>query len=166
MTRVRPLRAIHRSRGVSMVEVLVSVVVLSVGILGNAALYFTALQAKSTALARMQAVNLVNDMADRIRANHTAGPAYEIAPATVAPLPQVNCVATNSGQSTVCTPAEMAAADLYLWSTAVGSALSGKAIRSIAVDMSTAPPTYTIMITWPSTAAGSSTLSHLLRVQI
>jgi type IV pilus assembly protein PilV len=149
-----------------MVEVLVSVVVLSVGILGNAALYFTALQAKSTALSRMQAVNLVNDMADRIRANHTAGLAYKIAPTTTAPLPQVNCVATSTGQSAVCTAAEMAAADLYLWSTAVGSALSGKATRSIAVDTSTAPPTYTIMIIWPATAAGTSNLRHVLRVQI
>jgi len=153
-------------RGVSMVEVLVSVVVLSVGILGNAALYFTALQAKTTALSRMQAVNLVNDMADRIRANRTAGPAYEIAATKAAPSPTVNCVDTSTGKSTVCTPTEMAAADLYLWSTSVGSALSSKATRSIAVDVSTAPPTYTIMITWPATVAGTSNLRHLLRVQI
>ena len=48
----------HRSRGVGIVEVLVALVVIGVGMLGVASLYVISLQAKTSAGARMQAVNL------------------------------------------------------------------------------------------------------------
>ena len=67
-----------RMSGFSIVEVLVALVVLAVGMLGIAALYVESLRAGRTAVYRTQAVNLASDMADRIRANRTAGDAYEL----------------------------------------------------------------------------------------
>ncbi len=59
-----------------MVEALVSLVVLSIGLLGIAALYLDSLRAGRTAIYRTQAVNLAADLADRVRANRGAGVAY------------------------------------------------------------------------------------------
>ena len=56
-------------RGFSLIEVLVALVVLSIGMLGIAALYVDSLRSGRTAIHRTQAVILVSDMAERIRAN-------------------------------------------------------------------------------------------------
>ncbi len=55
--------------GFSMMEVLVTVVVLSIGLLGLAGLQSTALRNNHSAYHRSQAAILAEDMADRIRAN-------------------------------------------------------------------------------------------------
>ena len=59
-------------RGFSLIEVLVALVVLSVGLLGLAALQSTAAQFNASAYSRSQATILAYDMADRIRANREA----------------------------------------------------------------------------------------------
>src|SRR5690606_4205963 len=66
----------RRMHGFTLVESLVSLVVLSVGMIGIAALYTQGLGAGRTAQYRSLAVNLVADMADRIRANRLALGAY------------------------------------------------------------------------------------------
>ena len=55
---------------------LVALVVLSVGMIGIAALYGQGLGASRTALYRTHAVNLAADMADRIRVNRRGGASY------------------------------------------------------------------------------------------
>ena len=61
-----------RQQGFTLVEVMVALIVLSVGMLGIAALFTQGLSAGRTAIFRTQAVNLVSDLADRIRANRSA----------------------------------------------------------------------------------------------
>jgi prepilin-type N-terminal cleavage/methylation domain-containing protein len=56
-------------RGMSLIEVLVALVILSVGLLGIAQLLIHGMRTSHAALLRTQAVNLVADMAERIRAN-------------------------------------------------------------------------------------------------
>jgi type IV pilus assembly protein PilV len=56
-------------RGFSMVEVLVAIVITSLGMLGVAGLQAMSLRASSGALYRAQAALYANDMADRMRAN-------------------------------------------------------------------------------------------------
>lgn len=58
-----------RTGGFSLLEVLIALVVLSVGLLGLAALQATGLRSSSSALQRNQAVLFASDMADRMRAN-------------------------------------------------------------------------------------------------
>jgi len=53
----------------SLVEVLVALVVLSTGLLGVAQVLIHGMRTSHAALLRTQAVNLVADMAERIRAN-------------------------------------------------------------------------------------------------
>lgn len=57
------------SRGFSLIEILVTIVIVSVGLLGYAALQMGGLSQTHAALFRSQATISTNDMADRIRAN-------------------------------------------------------------------------------------------------
>lgn len=59
----------HTQQGATLLEVLVAVVILSVGLLGMAGLQATSVQANQGAYYRSQASILANDMADRMRAN-------------------------------------------------------------------------------------------------
>ena len=56
-------------RGVGMIEVLVSILVLGVGALGVATMQLTGLKYNTGSHGRSQAVFMANDMMDRIRAN-------------------------------------------------------------------------------------------------
>jgi type IV pilus assembly protein PilV len=96
-------------RGVSIVEALVALLVLSIGMLGIAVMYLESLKANRTALSRTMAIQLVNDMADRIRANRSARDKYKLAsgekPATV----KTKCDTDN------CTADDLAVYDLNEW---------------------------------------------------
>lgn len=59
-------------RGFTLVEILVTVVLISVGLLGVAALQLTTLRGNQEAYVRSQASVLANDILDRIRANPNA----------------------------------------------------------------------------------------------
>ena len=100
----------ERAQGFSIVEVLVALVVLSIGMLGIAALYVESLRAGRTAVYRTQAVNLASDMADRIRANRNARDAYALA-ANDSPTVQ-DCAPPTP---VVCTEAELAEDDMARW---------------------------------------------------
>jgi type IV pilus assembly protein PilV len=145
--------------GFTLVEVLVALVILSVGMLGIAALYLEGLRASRDALVRTQAVALAADMADRIRANRyiVAGAgAYD--PALVTAAQVAACETAGS----TCTPSQMYANDLYRWQQAVQAALpAGTAAVAFAIVNS--QPTYTITVTWtqpgdPTTASYSLTV--------
>jgi len=152
--------------GVGMVEVLVAVVVIGVGMLGIASLYVTTLQAKTTALSRLKAVNLAYDIADRIRANPTAGNAYAVSSGTTLTAPSQTCLATD------CTPAQIAAADLYAWSTQITSASNGlpggsyvKRSISFTNRTATTPQIFKIDLIWREASTASSDLKYSMTVQ-
>jgi len=64
--------AARHQRGVSLIEVLVTIVVLSVGLLGTASLQLTTLQTHQRAYSRTQATNIAYTIADLARANRSA----------------------------------------------------------------------------------------------
>lgn len=69
-----------RQRGLGLLEVLVSIVVLALGLLGLAALQITALKGGHGAYLRSQASLLAYDMGDRLRAaRDTGAPNYVVA---------------------------------------------------------------------------------------
>jgi len=69
------------ANGFTMVELLVAVLVLSIGLLGLAGLQAAGLRNNQSAYLRSQATILAYDVADRMRANHVAADAgaYNIA---------------------------------------------------------------------------------------
>jgi type IV pilus assembly protein PilV len=135
--------------GFTIIEVLVALVVLSVGMLGIAGLYVVTLQAGGTAIYRTQAVNLASDMADRIRANRTAGTAYQDGAA--------GALACTGAGAVDCLPADLAADDVLQWNTELAEALPN-GTGDIAVAGGGAPFTYTITVSWsePGQATAST----------
>jgi len=83
------------SKGVSLIEVLISVLVLSIGILGMAGLQMSAKQTNFDALQRSTASGLVQDMVERMRANPGALSDYVADPV----VPGTNCTITACGAS-------------------------------------------------------------------
>jgi len=127
--------------GFSLVEVLIALVIMSVGMLGIAGLYVQSLQAGRTAMFRHFAVTLAGDVADRIRANPTAGVAYNHA---------ANATGTNNNCVTggvVCNSADMAANDIFLWQAQADDTLPAGAI-AVVVNAGVNPPTYQITVGW------------------
>jgi type IV pilus assembly protein PilV len=59
----------HRSAGFSLVEVLISIVILSVALLGTAGLTAASLKSTNASYYRSQATVLADDILDRMRAN-------------------------------------------------------------------------------------------------
>ncbi len=62
----------QQNRGATMIEVLVAIVVLSIGLLGLAGLQMTSLQSNHSAYLRSQATLLAYDLSDRMRARAVA----------------------------------------------------------------------------------------------
>jgi len=90
--------AIHsiRQRGASMIEVLVTIVIIAFGLLGMAGLQSRLQVSEMEAYQRAQALVLLNDMASRISTNRKAAASYA---GTVAAKvkPDANCAADFSG---------------------------------------------------------------------
>ncbi len=61
-----------KQTGSTLIEVLITVLVLSIGLLGMATLQFDAMKLNHDSFLRSQAVNLAYDMSDRIRSNRSA----------------------------------------------------------------------------------------------
>jgi type IV pilus assembly protein PilV len=135
----------RRQRGVTMIESLVALVILSVGMLGIAGLYVSGVKAGRSALLRTQAVNLASDMADRIRANRAAAAAYDIDTYAGEPEDQ-GCI------NAACTAEELAEDDLFRWQAAVEATLPGRPLATIDVQLIEADPIetdrYTVTVTW------------------
>jgi type IV pilus assembly protein PilV len=146
----------HRQQGFSLVEVMVALVVLAVGMLGIAGLYVTTLKSGGGAIYRMQAVNLATDLADRIRVNRLANVQYAAAAANN------NCYGAGSVD---CTPAQMAANDLFVWLAQVQdpNILPG-GNGAVVVNGAAAPYTYQITVSW--TEQGGTAMSYVLTLQI
>lgn len=129
--------ASHRTqRGFSLVEVLIALIILSVGMLGIAGLYVQSLQAGRTSMLRHNAVTMAGDVADRIRSNPRAGIAYEGAGA------DKSCVAMDID----CSEADMASHDIFLWNQQADDSMPNGQVTITFNGV--VPAEYTIAVTW------------------
>jgi type IV pilus assembly protein PilV len=136
---------------VSLVETLVALVVLSVGLLGVAALLLQSVRGSRTALLRTQAVNLVSDMADRIRANVGAGDAYATAQYGADGAEEHGCAPKKDVAGGPCSPVELAEDDLARWRAQVQDALPGDPsadVEYVAAPSAGTPERYVVSVAW------------------
>jgi type IV pilus assembly protein PilV len=111
-----------RQLGFSMLEVLVSMVVLSTGLLGVANLQVTAMRGNQGAYLSSVAAQQAQDMAERLNANPAGVAANQYdAVDTSIPTVAVDC------QSASCSPAQLALYDRNRWNTANQASLPGGA---------------------------------------
>ena len=105
------LKLNKKQQGLSLIESMVALLVISVGLLGIAALQVTSMKQNNSALHHSQAVWVGYNMADRIRANFTQFDSYD---------------GTNTSNdynqeciNQACTAAQLVVADQAEWATAI-----------------------------------------------
>jgi len=108
-------------RGVTLVEAMIALLVISIGLLGIASLQLTAMSQNTSALNHSQAVWIAYNMSDRIRANID----------NVGDAVRYNGIDTDIGYSQDCTsnscnPLQMVTADAADWTTMVQNLPKGR----------------------------------------
>lgn len=114
----------HRfSSGFTLIEVLVTLIVMSVGLLSLAGLQVIGLRSNHSAYLRSQATIQSYDIMDRMRVNMDAirdGQYHQPTVAGSGGAENSSCETTTG-----CAPAEMAAHDLFRWNQAIADVLPG-----------------------------------------
>jgi type IV pilus assembly protein PilV len=132
--------------GFTLVEAMVSLVVLAVGMLGIAGLYMESLRSGHMAVSYTNAVTLAADMADRIRANPSAVNNY---------IGAGNGNGTAGGNNNCvngiadCTSAQMALDDLFWWYEDVKTLMPVGRTAEVAVVNNPPVDQYTVTLSWP-----------------
>lgn len=164
-----------RAAGFSLLEALITMVVLIFGLMGMAKMTAVAVSTNHSAYLRSQAVLQAHNMADRMYANnpriynknaadvHADNYAGISAPADTKPSP--DCYAVS------CTPAQIAAYDAWQWNTANALLLpSGEG--SVVCPADPCAGLFTIRLDWkeidptnPDNATGLNTMSFSYEVK-
>lgn len=138
MSRVRALM-----RGYSLLEVLISLVILSIGLLALAGMQLVSMRSSTGSYLRTQAAATAQDIQERIFVNPKTPNNYELTnPATVPAAPGTNCATAD------CTTKQLADWDLYNWYTN-----SAKLLPSFRTTITCSPAPC------PTSSTGSATMT-------
>lgn len=130
--------------GFSMIEILVTIVIISIALLGSAGLQAYSLKTNQGGQFRNQAAFLVADIVERMEANKKY--AADIASLTVYGDSASMTTSTTDCSSTNCTAAQLAAYDMTQWQANIASAVpSGTGTVS---GVAGNPATYSITVNW------------------
>jgi len=102
-------------KGLSLIEVLVTITITSIGLMGLISLQMQAVRATNDAGNRSQAVWVWNDMANRIRANKVASSSYAIDGPIDCGVPAIICSSFHNGTGLVNPAASCTGAELAIW---------------------------------------------------
>ena len=147
--RLQPASMPHQVRGMSLIEVMVSVLVLAVGLLGVAATQSLALRGGQGSLESSQAVMQASSVAEAMRANRTNAASYN--------LSSMTCAAPGG--------AGLAGADIDAWIGSLKSTIGNNA--NTCGQIAGCPDACVITVQWDdSRAGGSSTRTLVTRTRI
>ncbi len=123
-------RGMHSHRGFTLIEVLVTFVILSIGLLGIVSLQALSKTSQHQGIQRTRAVAIADALLEQIRINPAGLTTYAfgltpLGGGTIGTEPSPDCV------TGACDPNEMAAHDLWVWEQAIDGA-------SVTVDGGTA----------------------------
>ncbi len=155
----------RKSSGFTLIEVLITIIVVSISLLGLAGLQISGLRANIVSEARSNATILANDIAERIRANQLGANQYTAittAEQDCSEQPAPFCSNYNDGTAygaTECDPDEMATFDSWVWACGMPTAANVKpggvtnallnGAGSVSCDGACSPGSpHTITITW------------------
>jgi len=116
----------NTQRGVTLVEAMIALLVISVGLLGIASLQLTAMNQNASSLHNSQAVWYAYNMSDRIRANISEFDTYKDKD-TASSTPK-DCM------SFYCIPGHMVDSDIADWATMVGNLPGGRGMIGFNAD--------------------------------
>ncbi|WKE64959.1 type IV pilus modification protein PilV [Gallaecimonas kandeliae] len=147
----------RHSRGFSLLEVLVALVVLSFGILGAVAMQLAAKRGSFGALEKTQATFLANDYIERARGNALGLTAY----AGTLGSGQTVASASSCSRASTCSSAALAAWDRYQWNQELLGARTKEAGSNLPVlenavgCVSVAANLITVTLSWDGVQASS-----------
>lgn len=160
----------QRYRGFSLLEVMIALVIFSVGILGMAGLLMLSVRTNHSAYLRSQAGFLAQGMADRMRLNMPAlwANGYNLAYPVTGTVP--GCTTASP-----CTIAQIVTRDSIVWSNSlnqllpaptaqIGCALNAGALMPTAAEIIDRAPfngLCTVTITWSEASLNSDTPANL-----
>jgi type IV pilus assembly protein PilV len=161
---IHAVRAQRRSRGFSLLEVLISMIILSFGLLGMVGLQATALQVNHQARIQATAGSLAHELAEMMRGNKdvgllTTGNPYMGQYFPSDPLPSSSSYCLNvAPAATPCSNAtEIAAAQMTEWLTRVRAELPNAYVK-VCVDSEPFDSNGTPHFNCTSTGAGATTV--------
>lgn len=159
-------RAYRRARGFSLMEVMVALVVSTVGLLGLAKMEALALSSTSVAGSRSLAAIEAASLAAAMHANPgywaSGGALPVITISAGSPYPIVTSCLNNPGTPS-CIPANMMAWDLNAWSTSLNQVLPGSlATITCSPGGAGSPVTCTIQLQWTENGVAVSAQQSLM----
>lgn len=160
------MKTANSSRGFTLIEVLIAILVLAIGLLGMASLTMTSLQSNQGAYLRSQASLLSFDIVERMRANWTEATTTNsyVLTASAAATSDPGCAASG------CIASQQAQLDLSQWRADLANSIPG----ATAV-ISRTNNQYTITISWQESSAlnrgttqqnSAESLSYTMRVDL
>ena len=141
----------NKQQGFTLLEVLIALLVLSIGLLGLAALQTTGLRSNEMASMRTTSTMLAYDISDRMRANPQGilDGDYVINTGPITGTP-TDCTSND------CTTAQLALYDLDQWKDAVATLPGGLGD----ITQTAGPPlTHTITVRWDENRTGATELN-------
>lgn len=100
------MKNIHE-KGIGLVEVIVALLLLSIGVLGFSMLQIRAMEASLDASKRIQAMNLARDLSERMRANKSGFDQYKTS-INANKVNETGCVGSASAYTPSCNAEKMA----------------------------------------------------------
>lgn len=130
-------------QGFSMLEILITLVLIATALLGTAGLQVIAMKVNKGSQFRTQAIFLASDMAERMEANKAESVlgTYAIAATSAVSAAAVDCSAV------ACSSANLASWDMNQWGQAITN-LMPQPTWSITQTVAGNPSTYSIVISW------------------
>jgi type IV pilus assembly protein PilV len=144
-----PMSTLRAQRGTTLLEVLVTIVILAIGLLGLAGLQTRLQASEMEAYQRAQALILLNDMASRITTNRANAASYAAAAPTTAPLG-----GTGACPTTTATRQQIDAGDWCKALQGAGETLGGNNVgamiggRGCVEAIAAAPGEYLVTVAW------------------
>lgn len=130
------MKRIDRQQGVTLIEIVVTVLIMSIGLLGLAALQNTSMKLAYDSYLRTQAAFLAYDLIDRIRANPDT--TYQLSPG--ATISAKDCFSGDT-----CTPSDLRQYDLYHWKKQAETLLPDATLE---LEFDSAFSTYSMKLKW------------------
>lgn len=136
--------------GFTIIETLAALLVVAVGVIGVAALYYDNVHATPGDALHTQAAELAEEIAERVRSNKEGRVGF---------ASTIGVVCDTKAKRK--TPQDEAAQEAACWKAEVERSLPS-GLGSITRDLSTNPPSYVVAVSWAAPDSGAA--SYVIRV--